>query len=609
MRRALSVALLAVALIYSLYALGAVANIIIHATNPPIFDNNGQPWPILNIVQAENYDTGGEGVAFHRAGSCGATPGLYRTGSDWDNIAAEGTQYGIACNQIGDWQRTTVSVPTQGTQQFSLSMAATGSSVSGHNNVWEIDTCDPTCTQLTTVSIASGTDGVFGIFQSPNFTLSAGTHVIRRFCQSAATGFCSDVDYMQAAVGGSPTISSLSVTPTSFSVPVSPPTTIAQIAASCTGGSCAGATFAMGTNGSCAGTASADNGKYTTVGSNLNIAQTISSAETDHIGIAATLSGATNSGVCFAEQMQAGGAICDIGPNYAGTIPGPATKAGLTYCAANFDFSQALPANFFGLYNGTYANSGSTFYQVDVDAGVNILAGNNIGQNSDPSTGRLTWHIHWDHTLCLPHCSSTSGTRGLYAFQTQSGPCCGLLDFPQGHYVEVRFRFGTPGPWGFNNQAPDMAVWEWSSAHSSGASGNSIERDWMEVGPDAGTGSGSDSATHLWGTAGSGGSQFNCCNINGIGGFGGVYHTVGMLATTNGTNTTETCFFLDGALQAACAPDGASTTAVQNFRQYLIVWFGNYSVDNDLYIDYMRVFSCPSWATTQCAGNIVTTYP
>ena len=319
MRPALAVVALLTALL--VYSICPRATIIIHSTNTLVFDNSGQPWPIMNVVQAENYDTGGAGVAFNAASTCGATPGLYRTGSDWDNIIAEGTQYAIACNQVGDWQRTTVSVPTQGSQQFTMSMAVTGASIAGHDFVWEIDACDPTCTQLTTVPVSSGTDSVFGIFTSGTFTLSGGTHVIRRFCQSAASGFCGDVDYMQAAVSGSPTIASLSVTPTTFNTPVSPPTNIAQLAASCTGGSCAGATFAMGTNGSCAGSASANNGNFTTSGSNLNVAQTITGSGAENIGIAVTLAGATNSGVCFPETLQGGGIICAVGPPYTGTIP------------------------------------------------------------------------------------------------------------------------------------------------------------------------------------------------------------------------------------------------------------------------------------------------
>ena len=630
MRRAISVALLAVALVYSMYALGAVANIIIHATNPPIFDNNGQPWPIMNIVQAENYDSGGEGVAFHRAGSCGLSPGVYRTGSDWDNIVAENTQYGVGCNQVGDWQRTTVSVPTQGTQQFSLSMAVTGSSVSAHNFVWEIDTCDPTCSQLTTVSVTTGADGVFGIFQSPNFTLSAGTHVIRRFCQSGGNGFCGDVDYMQAAVGGSPTIASLSVTPTSFNIPVSPPTTIAQLSASCAGGSCAGATFAMATNGSCAGAASADNGKFTTAGNNLNVAQTIPGATpvTEHIGISVTLAGATNSGVCFAEIMQGGGIVCSVGPNYLDPVPAAAVAAfgPSPTCVANIDF-RIVGGYFATLSNWLDVCNGNLFFAIP-----------SAGRGTTPDCSQF--HIISDNgTQVLDETwNPTFGAAGnqTAAFQTVNANNTAGITIKGGYYISATFRT-TAASYSYSDTVNYPFVMEfWQFAKCDDGTTNCVpENDIDEIysfpgsfGDTCGAVScGSGDTWHQW-------DQGNPNDSQAFGTYSGVhgvqngydptvYQTVSARLTMDGVSSSGVapCAYLTGTRTYSTCSQFDNVTAAE-FGAHMFFIFatgpqgvggpsgnGNPPSTMDTYWQRIVIFSCPTYATTGCFNNPVLTTP
>jgi len=83
-----------------------------------------------------------------------------------------------------------------------------------------------------------------------------------------------------------------------FTVPAAANSTLDTLTATCSSGSCAGATFALSTSGSCSGASS--NGSFAIAGSNLNVgASTISSTGSYPIGIAVTLSGATNSGVCY----------------------------------------------------------------------------------------------------------------------------------------------------------------------------------------------------------------------------------------------------------------------------------------------------------------------
>jgi len=84
----------------------------------------GTPWAIPGIVQAENYDTGGEGVAYHdnEAANQG---GQYRTteGVDVEACADTGGGYDIGWNNSGEYQKYTVNVATAGTYTVSFRVA------------------------------------------------------------------------------------------------------------------------------------------------------------------------------------------------------------------------------------------------------------------------------------------------------------------------------------------------------------------------------------------------------------------------------------------------------------------------------------------------------
>jgi len=91
----------------------------------------GTPAAIPGTVQAENYDTGGIGIAYS-VGSVNGNGTAYRSdGVDIENTSDTGGGYDVGWTSTGQWFKYTVNVATAGTYQVSLriaSPAATGTS-------------------------------------------------------------------------------------------------------------------------------------------------------------------------------------------------------------------------------------------------------------------------------------------------------------------------------------------------------------------------------------------------------------------------------------------------------------------------------------------------
>lgn len=98
-----------------------------------------------------------------------------------------------------------------------------------------------------------------------------------------------------------PTISAVNLSNgLTFTTPANAGSTIDTLSATCSTGSCAGATFALSTSANAPGCASAaNNGSFAISGSSLNIGGSTVNAGTDTIGIQVTLAGATNNLACY----------------------------------------------------------------------------------------------------------------------------------------------------------------------------------------------------------------------------------------------------------------------------------------------------------------------
>jgi hypothetical protein len=84
----------------------------------------GTPWPIPGTIQSENYDTGGEGLAYHETDATN-NGGQYRPseGVDVENCVDTGGGYDVGWNYGGEWQNYTVNVSTAGTYAVTFRVA------------------------------------------------------------------------------------------------------------------------------------------------------------------------------------------------------------------------------------------------------------------------------------------------------------------------------------------------------------------------------------------------------------------------------------------------------------------------------------------------------
>jgi hypothetical protein len=126
---------------------------------------------IPGTIQAEDYDDGGEGLAYHDT-TAGNSGGLYRA----DNVDVQ-SKCGAGCYNIGyaaagEWTEYTVDVQAAGTYTLQLNVAAT-STRTMHVEVNGTDL---------TGAISIPNTGAYTTFQTitaPNVSLSAGQQVIR----------------------------------------------------------------------------------------------------------------------------------------------------------------------------------------------------------------------------------------------------------------------------------------------------------------------------------------------------------------------------------------------------------------------------------------------
>ena len=135
------------------------------------------PHAIPGTIQSEDYDTGGEGVAYHVSSSSNGGQSGYRAdnnGNVHSGAGPSGNNYALGWSYTGDWYRYTVSVGSAGryTAAFQVSSAGTGGTFhledEAGNNL--------------SGSLTVPNTGGWGNWQtvtSPSFALGAGTHTLR----------------------------------------------------------------------------------------------------------------------------------------------------------------------------------------------------------------------------------------------------------------------------------------------------------------------------------------------------------------------------------------------------------------------------------------------
>jgi hypothetical protein len=133
----------------------------------------GTPAPIPGTLQAENFDNGGQNVAYFDTTS-GNSTGAYRsTDVDIEPTTDTGGGYDVAKTRAGEWLKYTVNVGATGIYQLQTRVAAVGS---GGTFRVEVDGVDKTG------SIAVPDTGGWQTWRTVStsgISLTAGQHVVR----------------------------------------------------------------------------------------------------------------------------------------------------------------------------------------------------------------------------------------------------------------------------------------------------------------------------------------------------------------------------------------------------------------------------------------------
>jgi len=124
-------------------------------------------------IQAENYDRGGEGIAYHDTTS-GNSGSVYRTdGVDLQDAVDTGGGFKIKGAVAGEWLKYTVNVGAAGTYTFTTRVASAGAGGTFHIEVNGVDKTGP----LTVPDTASWQ--TWRTLSKTGISLSAGQQVIR----------------------------------------------------------------------------------------------------------------------------------------------------------------------------------------------------------------------------------------------------------------------------------------------------------------------------------------------------------------------------------------------------------------------------------------------
>ena len=150
-------------------------------------------------IEAENFDEGGEGIAFHDQ-TPGNTGGQYRQ-TDVDIAASDGaTGFTLAYVTGGEWLKYSVSVASTGSYTLEARIASPGTGGTFHIEVDGVNV-----TGLLTAPTSGGWQTWTSLIVN-NVPLTAGAHVMRVvFDTHGGTGFWGNLDYLRWSRIAAPT--------------------------------------------------------------------------------------------------------------------------------------------------------------------------------------------------------------------------------------------------------------------------------------------------------------------------------------------------------------------------------------------------------------------
>jgi carbohydrate binding protein with CBM6 domain len=141
---------------------------------PPSPAYGGTPAPLPGLFEAENYDKGGQNVAYFDTTALNAG-NVYRTQEDVDleQTTDTGGGYNVMKTRAGEWLQYTVNVTNAGTYTFEARVASMGGGGTFHVEVDRVNV-----TGSLQVLNTNGWQN-WDFVSKPGIALTAGTHVIR----------------------------------------------------------------------------------------------------------------------------------------------------------------------------------------------------------------------------------------------------------------------------------------------------------------------------------------------------------------------------------------------------------------------------------------------
>ena len=166
---------------------------------PPSPAYGGTPWSLPGAFQAENFDNGGQNVAYFDT-TGGNSGGAYRsTDVDIEPSADTGGGFNLSKTRAGEWLRYSVNVTATGTYTFQARVASMGT---GAKFRVEVDGVD--VTGLIDVPNTGGWQ-TWHLLSRPGISLTAGTHVVRVVLVNTGTsGGVGNYNWFAFVSGGSP---------------------------------------------------------------------------------------------------------------------------------------------------------------------------------------------------------------------------------------------------------------------------------------------------------------------------------------------------------------------------------------------------------------------
>jgi hypothetical protein len=161
---------------------------------------NGVPASVPGTIEAENFDTGGQGVSYYDT-TAGNSGGQYRsTDVDIQSTTDAGGGYNVGWMAVGEWMKYTVNVTKTGTYNLQARVASAGAGGTFHVEVNGVDR---------TGAITIPNTGGWQNWQTvtvPSVTFATtGLQVVRVVADSAGpSAFVGNLNYLRVVAASSP---------------------------------------------------------------------------------------------------------------------------------------------------------------------------------------------------------------------------------------------------------------------------------------------------------------------------------------------------------------------------------------------------------------------